>query len=447
VSFVRSSFETTAVRGVLVIAGIGTGVINARWLGPEGVGVVALVMLLRLFAFRLGNLGFGSSFAYFVARRRTSGRAIVALAIWTSIVTSLLSSAVVALTWRLPNSPWEDIDPTLIYISIATIPIYFVRSLLQRVLSGELRIREMNGGELSMNIGYLVFVVVMVVLLDMGLEGAVWAMLMAEVAGFAYILWRSMVDPAETAPETTNEPTAPALGRPSLAELWAYGRWNYVLMLFNFLVEELPLLLLKTLSGNAASVGLMSRAQGLARQPRGVALPIAQVLFPFTAASEDAAATQRTNVLCRNTLLLVGVFVALLLVFIRPLLLLLYGEEFVPAADIFYALAVGAAIWPTSHFLAIHIAATGAPKQASVASFIASLSAIALCATLIPAYGAIGAGMAASGIYLIRVALLLVIYCRLTSASPLEVLFPQRTDLTYYRRVLNALPLDRFRRA
>jgi O-antigen/teichoic acid export membrane protein len=448
VSFARSSIETTLVRGILFVAGLGTGVINARWLGPEGVGIVALAILLRLFAFRIGNLGFGSAFAYFVARRETTGRAIVMLAIWTSLATSLLACAVVALTWKLPRSPWQDIDPTLIHISMATIPIYFVRTQLQRVLSGELRIREMNFTELVTNIGYLAFVVVALVILDMGLVGSIAALLAAECLSLTYVLWRSSRQPPE-ADDTPADGVGERIteGRPSIAALWRYGRWNYVLMLSNFVVEELPLLLLKSLSGNAASVGLMSRAQGLARQPRVIALPIGQVLFPFTAASDDDAATQRTNVLCRNSLLVVSLFVAALTLFIRPLLQLLYGEEFLPATEIFYALALGAAVWPTSHFLAIHIAASGAPKHAFVASSIASVAAIALCATLIPAYGAIGAGISATAIYVIRVAVLLVIYHRLTAASPFEVLLPQRSDLIYYRRILEALPLDRLRRA
>ncbi len=445
-SFVRSSVETTAVRGGLIVVGIVTGVINARWLGPEGVGILVLAMLIRLFAFRFGNLGFGSAFAYFVARKRTTGRAIVPLAIWTALASSLLSFVVVALTWRLPYSPWNDIEPGLIHLSMAMIPIFFVRLQLQRVLSGELRIREMNVCEFIMTLGYLVSLVVALIVLDLGLVGAIASMLVAESLALAYVLWRSLLrrnDAPAAAPDEAGE--GAATGRPSIRELWRYGRWNHLLMLSNFLVEELPLLLLKIVSGDATSVGLMSRAQSLARHPRDVALPIAQVLFPFTAASEELEATQRTNVLCRNSLVWVGLFAAVLLVFIRPILLLLYGEEFVPAAAIFYSLALGAVVWPTGHFLAIHVAASGAPKQSFFASSIASVSAIALCAILIPAYGAVGAGISATSVHVIRVGVLLVIYRRLTAASPLDVLLPHRADIGYYRRILNALPIDRLR--
>jgi O-antigen/teichoic acid export membrane protein len=269
-------------------------------------------------------------------------------------------------------------------------------------------------------------------------------MLIGEALSLAFLLWRALQLPAATpgggeAAEPLEGEAAASGGRPTVGELWRYGRWNYLLMLSNFLVEELPLLLLKTISGDATAVGLMSRAQRLSREPRTVAFTIAQVLFPFTAASEDAVATQRTNLLCRNSLLLVGIFVLALLPFIRPILLLLYGEEFVPAAEIFYALALGAVIWPMGHFLAIHIAASGEPRRAFLASFTAALCAGLLCLLLIPAYGAVGAGLCATAVYVIRTAMLVVIYRRSTGASAFQVLFVQRSDLGQYRRLLRVL--------
>jgi O-antigen/teichoic acid export membrane protein len=437
---------------ILVLIGLATGIINARWLGAKGVGILTLALLMRILAFRFGNLGFGSAFAFFVARKRATGRSIVSLAIWTGLASSLVSLAIFGLCWELPHSPWNDIEPRIVHLALVIIPIFFVRTQLQRVLSGELRIREMNASELIMHLAYLAFLVIMLIVLDLGLIGAVLAMLIGEALSLAFLFWRALLlrtamPGGGEASEPLESVGAASGGRPTLGELWRYGRWNYLLMLSNFLVEELPLLLLKTISGDATAVGLMSRAQRLSREPRNVAFTIAQVLFPFTAASEDAAATQRTNVLCRNSLLLVGIFILGLAPFIRPILLLLYGEEFVPAAEIFYALALSAVIWPMGHFLAIHIAASGAPRQAFLASFTAALCAGLLCLLVIPVYGAVGAGLCATVVYVIRTAVLVVTYRRLTGASLSQVLFVQRTDLGYYRRLLNVLPLNRLRGA
>ena len=53
--------------------------------------------------------------------------------------------------------------------------------------------------------------------------------------------------------------------------------------------------------------------------------------------------------------------------------------------------------------------------------------------------GAVGAGLCATVVYILRTAVLVVIYRRLTGASAFQVLFVQRTDLGYYRRLFNML--------
>jgi len=331
---------------------------------------------------------------------------------------------------------------------MAIIPIFFVRNQLQRVLSGELRIREMNASDLIMNFGYLAFLLVMLIALDLGLVGAIPPMLIGEALSLVFLLRRAL-QPRTSAPapggaaKLFESADAASGARPTLGELWGYGRWNYLLMLSNFLVEELPLLLLKSISGDSTPVGLMSRAQRLSREPRNVAFTISQVLFPYTAASEEAAATRRTNLLARNSIALVGVFVLGLALFIRPILLLLYGEEFVPAAGIFYALSPSTLIWPMGHLLAIHIAASGEPRKAFVAGFSVMLCAVLLCPLVIPLYGAVGAGLCATAIYVVRAGVLVVTYRRLTGSSLSQVLFVQRGDLGHYRRLLEVIRPDR----
>ncbi len=434
-SFARSSVETVLVHISLVSTGLVAGIINARWLGVEGVGIFVLLLLIRDFAFRLGNLGFGSAFAFFVARSPAQARTLLPLALWTGLAASLASGTVVLAVWRLPFSPWNDIEPGLVHLCLLLVPLSFLRIYLQRILSGELRIREMNVSDLIASIGYVALLVGFVIVLNIGLIGAILSVLLSETFALLFLLWRSVhhASPRVGADAMTHG------SRPTIGELWRYGRWSYLLTFSSFLIEALPLFLLKTFSASNMPVGLLSRAQNLARQQRVMVLPVAQVLFPFTATSQESKATQRTNVLCRNSLVLVALFVGLMALFIRPILLLLYGEAFLPAAEIFYALAPGAVLWPVGHFLAIHIAASGHPKPAFLAGFTTAAAAAVLCASIIPRYGAVGAGLSASAIYALRTFLLLLVYARLSSVSWLDVMVPRRSDWTYYRRLVDLI--------
>ena len=91
-SFARDSLRTFIVRFSLIFVNMIGGIINARWLGPEGIGILALFFLIQSFAFRFGNLGFGSGFAFFIAKGKTSSKDVLKIAFFISCFMSLISS-------------------------------------------------------------------------------------------------------------------------------------------------------------------------------------------------------------------------------------------------------------------------------------------------------------------------------------------------------------------
>ncbi len=206
-------------------------------------------------------------------------------------------------------------------------------------------------------------------------------------------------------------------------------------MLSNFDLEKMPLVWLKHSSITHAPIGWFSKARGLGQRSRLLSMPIAQVLFPITAADEHGA-TNRTDLLCRNSLALMAVAVAALCVVIRPTIILLYGKEFLACADVFRALGLGLVVWPIAHFLGVHIAARGSPKKVFLASLLPLLLAPVACGTLISWYGAVGAGMAVTILYTVRLLALIVVYVRTTDSSVADVLCPRLADVAEYKRVL-----------
>jgi O-antigen/teichoic acid export membrane protein len=234
----------------------------------------------------------------------------------------------------------------------------------------------------------------------------------------------------------------PMDNRGLVRDLWRYGRWNYLLMFSNFLVEELPLIMLKSLGALNAVVGLFTTARTVGRQTRMVVTPVSQVLFPFTAASEQEEATGRTNALCRNFLLLMGLGVLIVVPFVEYLIVLLYGEEFRASARIFYALAPGIVLWPLGHFLGVHVAAAGKPRVVFFASLVALVVAATTCAVLIPRYGAFGSAMSASVIYAAQTGLRFVVYAWATGARLSEVFLPRRSDWRHYVNITKMLRVN-----
>ena len=71
-SFVSGVALTFGTR-LLMLAGVfGSGLIVARWLGPEGFGVYSVVNVTVALALQIGSVGLPSANTYFIARDRST---------------------------------------------------------------------------------------------------------------------------------------------------------------------------------------------------------------------------------------------------------------------------------------------------------------------------------------------------------------------------------------
>ena len=439
-SFAKHSLQTICVRVCQLLLVLLAGVITARTIGPEGEGILVLLVLVRNFAFRFGNLGFGSAFAFFTARGKMSFQKTLKMLWITGLSLSTATIIALLLIWKAEFSPWNDIDPALFYISLFAVPMFFLNTYIQRLLSGLLKITEMNIANFIMNSSMVLFLVLTLIVFRMQIKGAILSVVLADVAMLLYL--GLMIGKLKLQRQEQN---ATGQKHNTILDLWKYGKWNYFLMFVNFFIEELPLILLKKLTPTSPGLsantplGLFSKARGLGRQSRIVALPVAQVLFPYTAASKERLAIKRTNTLSRNYLLIMIPIALIMVLCIKPVVYFLYGSSFLPSVKVFYALAPGICLWPFGHFLGVHVAASGKPRLVFFSSCVILATAIIICWFLIPAYGAFGAGLSVSAIYLVQAVIRVLIYKKVTGTGFKELFLFQKQDMEHYTKVLRFL--------
>jgi O-antigen/teichoic acid export membrane protein len=436
-SFLKSTIQTYFIRIILIAEAVALSVIHSRWLGPEGVGVIGLLILLKSFAFRFGNLGLGSSFAFFLAKKEVSVSQVNRILWGTGGVISVLTVLAILIIWRRNFSLWNDINPNIFYIALPTVPLYYFNQQMRRILSGQLRITAMNISELLMEFSRLFLVCIFVVWLRFGIKGAVLALLLSDILVFLFLFLQIHAKRAEIYDKNVQQDSTAKL----ILRFWQYGKWNYLLMFSNFLCQELPLILLKKISLMNAPVGLFLRARGIGRHTHILIQPVSLMLFPFTAASKETVAIHRTNVLCRNFLPIAALMVSLVTLIIKPMIVILYGKEFLPATGVFYAIAPSFIFWPLGRFIGIHIAASGKAKQVFFMGLITVLLGTPISYFLISEYGMVGAGLSVSTINVIMIFLHLLLYIKLTGTQFSEVIFPRFSDITYYQQALHTLRL------
>ena len=431
-AFLSDSLKTLTVRVVLIGVNLAGGIINARWLGPEGIGLLALVTLMQSFTFRFANLGFGSSFAFFVARSKARLQTVFTLACLLAAILSGISCLAIVLGADASFSPWQSLPTRILLLGLGTVLPFFLLNFLQRICSGLLDIRSVNQSEVIRTAIHLPTLTLTVIVLAWGVAGAVAAIIASEIAVSLFLMYRIMKrftgHPKGTAQSVTT----------LLGDMLHYGKWNYLIMFVNFFLEDLPLIALSKYA-TPQGIGLFSLGRNLTKRIRIIPEAFSKVLFPYTAASEDRTAVRRTNAVCRNFLVISLLLAGALACIIKPLIILMYGEAFAFAATIYYLLIPAIVCWPVSQFLTTHIAAVGNPR--TVFWFrLAAIPACALCSfTLAPRYAAVGAALSVSATYVIIAALCVIAYTRAYNVATRDVLLLQAEDLTMYGTTLKKL--------
>ena len=429
-SFAKLGLQTFLVQATVLVANLGAGVITARWLGPENLGIYFLIIMIPPVAHWFGNLGFGRAISFFMARGWASAGQLARQALWLGLILSSIAALVLAAVRVQAFSPWRDLDPAMFYFFLGVIPLEFLIVFAQRLVSGRLRITQLNISQALNGYGLFALQVVFLILLGWGLWGALFAAAGARVLAALYLLWQMWKAGRH------QESDAPWRGEGSLTTaLWRNSRWHYLIGFSVYLNQQLPLFVLKGFYANEI-IAFFQLARSMENRAQIFWQPFTTVLFPFTAASDEKEATDRTNRVCRMGLAGMLAVTALLVVVFRPLVLLFYGEAYLPAVLVFYAASPTIALWPLGQFLGTHMAAAGKPRR----TLIANLGALAVAAgaglTLIPRYGAIGAGASLSLTFAARTVFLIIAYVRMSGSSIGTVVLPSRADWVYAARML-----------
>jgi O-antigen/teichoic acid export membrane protein len=369
-------------------------------------------------------MGFDSALAYHAARCKSRFGTLISVALIVSPVAAICTSVIFLVVWQLPISPWFGIPVEYFYACAVLTVLTYVNNSLFRVFSGKLQITVINVAEVITAAVQIVAISYVIYKTHYGLPGVVISIVAGQAAGFVFLVM-GVIKSVKT---YGKEESRIQVSKSKIRELWSYGRWNYLLMLVNSLLDELPMIMLKGFWSTLA-VGYYSSAFKICFYPRYILVPFARMLFPYTAASSNAEARRRTNMLTKYAFMALLVPAIILMLMSEQVIGILYGPEFIVASKVLVVLLPTMILFPITKFFAIHVAAAGQPKQVFTTSLLALLVTIGPSVYLIKSYGPVGAGAAVSVSYLFLAMSRIYIYVKITKSSLKEVLLPSMGDL------------------
>lgn len=379
-------------------------VLTARFLGPEGRGVVAVVVLISSTAALLLGSGLTGSTIFHVASRRSEPREAAGLSVAFVFVACGLS-LLVALVLRslgLLDNIFPGIPTALVALGVAGVPVIVLNNQLRSILQGMNRIRAANVVAVAEPIATVV------------LTGSVLAVIGARPAAVAAAILTAAALGAGIAMHRLRLPAAayrPSLPKGKMRSLWQYGRRAHLANTLQFLNYRLDVLIVNALLGPVA-VGLYTISTRLAELLWQVPDAMSFVLLPRSSARGQVVDTATARAYKVTLLATVGSAI-LLAAAGQDLIRILFGSEFSASYLPMLLLLPGAILLGQAKVLSSSIAGRGFPHYNSYIAGAGLVVTVILDITLIPRIGIAGAAVATTSSYVVISVLTHVVYTRI----------------------------------
>lgn len=429
--FVQNTTVTFATGILNLLIGVGTSVILARVLGPEGKGIYALAMLLPSLIVTFGNLGIGPATVYYVARNEFNRKEILGNNVFLSLgmgAVGILAGLVVVFFFR--EAVFPGVPPNYLLLALVLVPVEIFSSYVRYVLLGAQCIKEFNYVQITQSALFLGFIALALLGLKGGASGAILAglatWLLVDIITFR--LARKVVGGISF-----------KLNVSYIKQVTKYGLQAHLANILGFLNYRVDMFLVNGFLGPVA-VGLYSVGVGLVEKLWLISNAAGTVLFPRVAAESEEERQKEFTPLVARTVLWATILGALVLIFLSGWIVrLLYSDAYLPAVGALQALLPGIVTLSVWRVLANDIAGRGHPSLNIYTSLAAVATNVVLNILWIPSYEIIGAAWASTVSYTVSFVMALFFYCRLSGNSWTKVIFPQRGDWALYRQTVKAL--------
>jgi len=400
---------------------VAVGVLVARTLGPAGKGQAAVATTAPVMLAFLFDLGLPSAVVYFIGQKDCKPREFFFTVSLVSIgAGSLISVACWFLRSLLLASVLQGLDDRTLIPVLASVPMAMWINGMAAMILGRNYVWEFN---LSVFVSPAVLLTGTIIGVSV-LHGGVYAFVVASLCG---LIARSLVSFYYVIRLVG---TARVLRGDLARDLLSYGWQSYLGSAISQLNNRVDLYLVNMLGGNWAA-GIYSLGVNFAEMMYQVPEALRTVIHPKLVADTDYA-NRATPKACRQMTLILGAISLLGLAVAKPVILLLYGERFLPAILPYALLLPGVVALSQARLLFADLQSRGKPIITAYASAIGLAPKVGLTLLLVPVMGLAGAAVASSISYVITDLYSAAAFSRFSKTPIGRVFLPRRSDAEVY---------------
>lgn len=421
-STLKLSLVGLGTRLVLAVVNVVNVIVLARYLEPKGRGEYFIFQALVLVMTVIGDLGLSQSANVFSARQgdrvQDVHRVLVRLVPVSWVGLAIVGGGVLLIFGEtiLPNFPlmWQ-------VIAFAVLPVMLYAGFWNSMMIGMGQIWAMNGVQLVISPCQLLLVFVFVVWLSGGVLSAIviyLASMVVQCLLMVVIAFRLGLRRRDQG----------SLGELA-ARMISFGLRGYVGSISTMLWMRIPVFLLNAYHGPVA-VGVFSVAQQFAEK---VLLPIQAIqdaIYRKISTLDSGEATATMNRYLRIVSSSMGLVVLVGIVAAPWVVMMLFGNAYLGAANVFRIFLIGTVFISTSMILSTYL--LGHRERPGLLSLLAGANALVclfLSFLFIPDWAEIGAAATVALTQLLGTVIVFTLYLSVASTSLREALLLGSEDL------------------
>ena len=386
-SFLSDLIRVALSNIFIIFLGITTSVITARWIGPEGNGIIAGLAVYPSLFMTIGSLGIRQSTTYFLGKGIYPEDKIKTAITQIWFVTTIFSSLICFFLMTYFSK--SGFNQLWVLLSLAPIPFSLFVTYNSGIFLGKNDIKTFNKVNWIPPLIILVITLILVAALKMGVTGALASAIAGPLVMAILMLFKN--DFLKSFNIKVDWKIIKSML--SLGLVYAFS-----LLIIN-LNYKADYILLDKLS-SSYELGIYSKGSAITQYLWQIPMVLSTIVFARSAVSkDDKEFSHKVAQLLRLSFILIGAASLVLFIFSKIIIVGMYGENFEPSTVVLNYLLPGVIILTIFKVMNMDLAGKGKPYVAIKAMAPSLVLNVVLNVMFIPKYGAAGSALCSTASY------------------------------------------------
>jgi|SRR5690554_5054404 len=426
-SFIKDVFRVSISQGLIIFFGLAISIITARYIGPEGNGIIAGLAVYPSLFMSVGSLGIRQSTTYFLGKGIFSEEQIKIAITQIWMMTTIVSLIVCFVLMYYFSTSGTNL--ILVILALLPIPFSLFNTYNSGIFLGKNDIKTFNKINWIPSLIALAGTILFVILLQWNVKGAMIASVGGPLFMFVILLFKNKFLDFFSFKYNWK----------IIKQMLSLGIIYAIALLIINLNYRVDVILLDKLS-NAYELGIYSKGAGITQYLWQVPMLLSTVVFARSAVSQnDKSFSIKVAQLLRISFVVIGLASLCLFLFSELIIVGMYGESFRESISVLNYLLPGVLILTIFKVMNMDLAGKGKPWVSMQAMIPALIINVVMNIILIPNMGADGAAISSTVSYAVAGMLFLFFYSKAVNIPVKDILKFRKTDFDPILNVIKKL--------